>query len=318
MRLKKKIGIGILLPLTFGVVVPQGLKGIPLIYAQEEQGLLTHTVLPGDTYSLISERLGIPVQELEKMDQLLEPGNTLQYQESAHLLKVIQGASRQERFYDLAAHTWVDKVSQRDQQVFKQGFSQLGKYIEEEPVDTKGAVQDILGTIEGAKQESEGVVSQDQIKELEDRLKELEENSLIPFSGGIALPQYTKEEAQQLYDLARHNAPIRQENYGLLPHVAVYKEFVGSMFGITSFSLYRPGDWQDHGKGKAIDFMVPVASTLGDQLASYAISTMDYYGVSYVIWKQHIYGNWNRQWVPMEDRGSITQNHYDHVHVSFS
>ena len=22
-------------------------------------------------------------------------------------------------------------------------------------------------------------------------------------------------------------------------------------------------------------------------------------------------------WDPMEDRGSITQNHYDHVHVSF-
>ena len=42
------------------------------------------------------------------------------------------------------------------------------------------------------------------------------------------------------------------------------------------------------------------------------------YKVSYIIWRQQI---WNapypeRGWRAMEDRGSVTQNHYDHVHVS--
>jgi hypothetical protein len=34
-----------------------------------------------------------------------------------------------------------------------------------------------------------------------------------------------------------------------------------------------------------------------------------------VIWRQRI--NSGTGWRAMEDRGSITQNHYDHVHVSF-
>ncbi len=35
----------------------------------------------------------------------------------------------------------------------------------------------------------------------------------------------------------------------------------------------------------------------------------------YVIWRQRY--NDGSGWDPMEDRGSITANHYDHVHVSF-
>ncbi|WP_372509255.1 hypothetical protein [Actinomadura madurae] len=39
-------------------------------------------------------------------------------------------------------------------------------------------------------------------------------------------------------------------------------------------------------------------------------------GISYVIWKQRIWNVRGGGWRPMEDRGSITQNHYDHVHIS--
>lgn len=106
-------------------------------------------------------------------------------------------------------------------------------------------------------------------------------------------------------------------NSGLQAHVAQFKDEVASMFGITSFSTYRPGDPGDHGTGLAVDFMVPVSSALGDQIAEYAISQMGSSKISYVIWKQQIYGTWNQSWTMMEDRGSITQNHYDHVHVSF-
>jgi hypothetical protein len=38
----------------------------------------------------------------------------------------------------------------------------------------------------------------------------------------------------------------------------------------------------------------------------------------YVIWEQKIWDSRNpgAGWKPMADRGSITQNHYDHVHIS--
>lgn len=107
------------------------------------------------------------------------------------------------------------------------------------------------------------------------------------------------------------------ENAGLQANVAAFKEEVASKFGVTSFSLYRAGDTGDHGTGKAVDFMVPVGSQLGDDIANYSIANMAANGISYVIWEQQIYGDWNNTWTPMEDRGSTTANHYDHVHVSF-
>ncbi|VHM50098.1 lysM domain protein [Streptococcus pyogenes] len=113
-------------------------------------------------------------------------------------------------------------------------------------------------------------------------------------------------------------------NAGLQPQTAAFKEAVASAFGITSFSGYRPGDPGDHGKGLAIDFMVPENSALGDQVAQYAIDHMAERGISYVIWKQRFYAPFASiygpayTWNPMPDRGSITENHYDHVHVSFN
>lgn len=108
------------------------------------------------------------------------------------------------------------------------------------------------------------------------------------------------------------------ENAGLQPHAAAFKEEVASIYGIDSFSLYRPGDSQDHGAGLAVDFMVPVGSQVGDDIANYSVNSMAENNISYVIWEQQIYGDWNNQWTAMEDRGSVTANHYDHVHVSFN
>ena len=116
----------------------------------------------------------------------------------------------------------------------------------------------------------------------------------------------------------------KSENAGLQPQTAAFKEEVANLFGITSFSGYRPGDPGDHGKGLAIDFMVPVSSALGDQIADYAIQNMASRGINYIIWKQRFYAPYDSKygpaytWNPMPDRGSVTENHYDHVHVSMN
>jgi hypothetical protein len=72
----------------------------------------------------------------------------------------------------------------------------------------------------------------------------------------------------------------------------------------------------DHGAGRALDIMC--TGSLGDSIAQYVRSHASSFGVSEVIWEQHI---WSVQrssegWRLMEDRGSTTANHYDHVHVS--
>ena len=119
-------------------------------------------------------------------------------------------------------------------------------------------------------------------------------------------------------------AVAKSENAGLQPQTAAFKEEVANLFGITSFSGYRPGDSGDHGKGLAIDFMVPVSSALGDQIAEYAVQNMASRGINYIIWKQRFYAPYDSKygpaytWNPMPDRGSVTENHYDHVHVSMN
>ena len=119
-------------------------------------------------------------------------------------------------------------------------------------------------------------------------------------------------------------AVAKSENAGLQPQTAAFKEEIANLFGITSFSGYRPGDSGDHGKGLAIDFMVPVNSALGDQIAEYAVQNMASRGINYIIWKQRFYAPYDSKygpaytWNPMPDRGSVTENHYDHVHVSMN
>ncbi len=114
---------------------------------------------------------------------------------------------------------------------------------------------------------------------------------------------------------------------GLTDHAKKMKVALAKKFGITSFSMFRAGDddgtGHGHNTGMSVDFMVPVGSAQGDQLAEYLTKNMNELGAYYIIWKQrfympqfNIYGPANT-WNLMPDRGGVTANHYDHVHVSF-
>lgn len=110
----------------------------------------------------------------------------------------------------------------------------------------------------------------------------------------------------------------------LQPQAEAFRQEIAAKFGITNIGGYREGDPDDHGKGLAVDVMVPTSSQLGDQVAQYAIDNMDRAGISYIIWKQqfympvnNIYGPANT-WNQMPDRGGDTANHNDHVHISFN
>lgn len=82
---------------------------------------------------------------------------------------------------------------------------------------------------------------------------------------------------------------------------------------LTQFGGVRPGDPGDHGTGHALDIMTSTSE--GDAVARYLQGRAGELGITYLIWKQRRWAP-GGTWVPMEDRGSITANHYDHVHVS--
>ena len=110
----------------------------------------------------------------------------------------------------------------------------------------------------------------------------------------------------------------------LQPQAEAFRQDVAAQFGLTDIGGYREGDPQDHGQGLAVDVMVPVGSEVGNQVAQYAVDNISNAGISYVIYRQqfyapvdNIYGPANT-WNQMPDRGSVTENHYDHVHVSFN
>ena len=80
------------------------------------------------------------------------------------------------------------------------------------------------------------------------------------------------------------------------------------------------GNETDHDNGRAVDFMIPgyrssAGNDLGWRVAEWATKQP---GIKYVIFDQMIYGGWTGGWRQMENRGSDTANHRDHVHVSIS
>lgn len=94
-------------------------------------------------------------------------------------------------------------------------------------------------------------------------------------------------------------------------HRAICHRFpsIKRYIGVTSGSGYHPS-------GRAVDAMV--SGEAGWEVARWVRSNAKKLGVSEVIYSQKI---WTVQrssegWRSMEDRGSTSANHYDHVHVS--
>jgi hypothetical protein len=100
--------------------------------------------------------------------------------------------------------------------------------------------------------------------------------------------------------------------------VGVYRAVCAEFPAVSSWGGLRPGDDGDHGTGQALDIMVGSDSALGQAIADYVQSNAGALGVSEILWSQQIWSveRSSEGWRAMEDRGSTTANHYDHVHVS--
>ncbi|WP_299445727.1 hypothetical protein [uncultured Phycicoccus sp.] len=105
----------------------------------------------------------------------------------------------------------------------------------------------------------------------------------------------------------------RCSNIGLIPNAQRLCSAVDSLYGPPSIGGKRASA-DEHGTGQAVDFMTASASQ-GDAIAAYIQQHVGEFNVKYLIWQQRYWAP-GEGWSMMEDRGSATANHYDHVHVT--
>jgi hypothetical protein len=97
--------------------------------------------------------------------------------------------------------------------------------------------------------------------------------------------------------------------------VRVYHAVCNNFPQITTYGGYDAHG--EHASGRAIDIMTSDTG-LGDQIAAFLQANAGALNLYDVIWQQRIWTpeRSSEGWRSMEDRGSTTANHFDHVHVS--
>lgn len=157
------------------------------------------------------------------------------------------------------------------------------------------------------------------------------------FVGGLHLPtppatveeevveeQPTGDEAIEVVEIPAVAATAIITNTGgpVAPNVqAAANQVWSNVPGASLITIGGTGsrsNTSDHPTGKALDYMVLGDETLGNAILEYHFANWDALGVKYVIWQQRIYYSAYSSGEDMEDRGGVTANHYDHVHVSYN
>ncbi|KRE38581.1 hypothetical protein ASG73_06565 [Janibacter sp. Soil728] len=138
-----------------------------------------------------------------------------------------------------------------------------------------------------------------------------ERESVQPESTASSAPEPTQAPSSSVNT---SNYASQGAALGLGPNAQKVYSAVRTQFpDMTNIGGFRAGDPGDHGSGNAVDIMV--TGSRGDQVNSWLQQNAGSLNIKYIIWQQRI-------WFPngtskmMSDRGSPTQNHYDHVHVS--
>ncbi|CAL9407172.1 hypothetical protein SUDANB121_01591 [Nocardiopsis dassonvillei] len=179
--------------------------------------------------------------------------------------------------------------------------------------------------------------NQDKIAELEQALErdekaqEAAETTLAEAEADLEVLEDRRAEVQEL--IADHPNQPMGGPYNITPRTEQMRELVIEEFGegreVGGVGCYRAvGGWVvgEHPKGRACDFMVNGNGQMPSQdqidrgwaIAEWARENADRLGIMYVIYRQQIWDvrRGDTGWRAMADRGSITENHFDHVHIS--
>ena len=179
--------------------------------------------------------------------------------------------------------------------------------------------------------------NQDKIDQLEQALdrdevtQENAEERLAEVETDLDELEDRRRDVQRL--IADHpNQPMEPPD-NITPRTRQMRDLVIEEFGrgdeVGGVGCYREvGGWVvgEHPKGRACDFMLnddgqtPSEEQIrrGWDISEWARENADDLGIMYVIYRQQIWDvrRGDTDWRDMADRGSITENHFDHVHIS--
>jgi hypothetical protein len=141
----------------------------------------------------------------------------------------------------------------------------------------------------------------------------------------ITALEQQKQTVEHLLAKFRPQSPVIGDN--ITPRMRQVKDAIDRRFGpFAAIGCYRQEATGEHPLGRACDFMLSTGGVMpsapwikrGYEIAAWAQAHAAQLGIMYIIYRQRI---WDIRmasagWVPMPDRGSITANHYDHVHIS--
>ena len=311
----------------------------------------TYTVQYGDTLGNIAQAMNIDLVELAKINQianadLIFPGTVLTVTTNGQN----EIASVEIQSYQAGNNAGYVTESYTADEIF--GTEQAAPATPAQPAETPAVEEAVAAPADQAPAPAEEAPAP-AAEVASEAAPAAEENAAAPVEAApqpavAASPEAPAEAAPEVTELGQdqvsqataavepttYNAPAVTDaasvttnnpaNEGLQPQTAALKEEIAAKYGITEFSLYRPGDSGDHGKGLAADFIVGDNTELGNRVAADVTSNMTERGISYVIWQQQFYAPFEsiygpaNTWNQMPDRGSVTENHYDHVHVSMN
>ena len=102
--------------------------------------------------------------------------------------------------------------------------------------------------------------------------------------------------------------------------VHIYRSVCALFPQVNSYGGWRAGGLPFHKNGRALDIMLTPhkESALGHRIANYLIAHAKVFNINHIIFEQHIWTPQNPHWRKMADRGSITANHFNHVHVAIN
>lgn len=115
----------------------------------------------------------------------------------------------------------------------------------------------------------------------------------------------------------------------LKPYARAVAEYLGGKFKLAVIGGWRPPDgFEEHSSGRSLDLMVDDKGKSqadmkkrGEPIFEYLKANAASLDMYHIIWQQTQYsfkdGKLSRT-SKMSDRGSLTQNHYDHLHVWFN
>ena len=205
----------------------------------------------------------------------------------------------------------------------KKSLESLESKVKYVSLDKSSKEEELVKAEENVKTiESELAKESKTLEEKKSQKKDVEAN-LAKYAIGDSESDFLGEEDQALF--AQVKSQTDSGDAGLTDHTRQMRHFIMTKFNLKVAGGFRhddDGTGHGHGSGMAADFMADKET--GDKIAKYMQRNFKQLGIYYIIWEQkyfmnvtNIYGPANR-WNLMEDRGSVTQNHYDHVHVSFA